>query len=208
MRILAWLLAAYAAVGSVLVVVALLVGGPLVVRMDRLTTSAVRTMDAAADAANAAANAFDGFDASIQEAHASATEAASLSRETAATIDALAAAMSITILGSQPLLPLADEFTRSADRMRELGGSMDGIGAALTTNREDIAAVGSRMRELADSLVGLGGRAGAERSTGMIPLTWLYYGFLLWQLLPILAAAIGSAWLFRHPREVVVVPVD
>jgi hypothetical protein len=203
MRILAWLLAAYAAVGAVLVVAALLVGGPLVVRVDRLTTSAVQTMDAATDAANAAADAFDGFDTSVQEAHASAADAANLSRETASTIDALAAAMSLSVLGSQPLLPLADEFTRSASQMRELGDNMDGIGEALTTNREDIAAVGSRMRQLADRLVGLGGRIGEERATGVIPLTWLYYGFLLWQLLPILAAAVASRWLFRHTREVV-----
>lgn len=205
MRILAWLLAAYATAGALLVVAALLVGGPLVVRVDRLTTSAAETMDAATGAANAAADAFEGFDTSVLQAHAAASDAANLSRETAATIDALAAAMSLSILGSQPLLPLADEFTASASRMRELGDNMEAIGEALTTNREDIATVGARMRELADSLVGLEGRIGEERTTGIIPLTWLYYGFLLWQLLPILAAAVGSAWLFRHTREVIVV---
>jgi hypothetical protein len=205
MRILAWLLAAYAAAGAILVLAALLVGGPLVARVDRLTTSAVQTMDAATDAANAAAEAFDGFDTSVQEAHDSARDAANLSRETAVTIDALAAAMSLSILGSQPLLPLADEFSESANRMRELGDNMDAIGQALTTNREDIAAVGARMRELADNLVSLEGRIGEERTTGIFPLTWLYYGFLLWQLLPILAAAVGWAWLFRHTREVILV---
>ncbi len=204
MRILAWLLAAYAAVGTVLVVAALLVGGPLVSRLDRLTASAVRTMDAASEAANAAADAFDGFDTSVREAHAAATDAANLSRETAATTDALAAAMSITIFGSQPLLPLADQFERSANQLRELGDNMDAIGEALITNRDDIATVGARMRVLADSLVGLEGRIGEERTSPMIPLSWLYYGFLLWQLLPILAAALGSAWIFRHTRQVIV----
>ncbi len=205
MRILAWLLAAYAAVGTVLVVVAMLVGGPLMVRVDRLTSSTVQTMDAATRAANAAADAVEGFDASIQEAHDAATDAGNLSRETAATVDALAAAMSLSVLGTQPLLPLADEFSASASRMRELGENMDAIGSALTTNRGDIAAVGARMRELADRLVALGGRIGEERATGVIPLTWLYYGFLLWQLLPILAAAVASRWLFRHTREAMVV---
>ncbi len=204
MRILAWLLAAYAIAGAVLVAAALLVGGPLVARVDRLTTSAVETMDAATDAANAAADAVDGFDASVVEAQASAQDAAGLSRETAATVEALAAAMSLQVFGAQPLLPLADEFERSAEQMRALGDNLDAIGAALTTNRDDIATVGTRMRELADSLTGLQGRIGQERTAG-IPLTWLYYGFLLWQVLPILAAAVGSTWLFRHTREVIVV---
>jgi hypothetical protein len=56
------------------------------------------------------------------------------------------------------------------------------------------------MRELADSMDELGGRVREERTSGDIPLTWLYYGFLVWQVLPITAAAIGAAWLFRHGR--------
>ena len=208
MRTLAWLLAAYATLGTFLVLAGVVVGGPLVVRVDRLTSSAVRTMDAATDAANAAADAFAGFDTSLGEAQDSATDAADLSRETATTIDALAAAMSLSVLGAQPLLPLADEFSASADRMRELGDNMDAIGLALTTNRDDIAAVGARMRDLADSLVGLEGRIGEQRTAGVIPLTWLYYGFLAWQVLPILAAAAGSRWLFSHAHAVVIVAED
>ncbi|HEX2289336.1 MAG TPA: hypothetical protein VHH53_03880, partial [Pseudonocardiaceae bacterium] len=176
----------------------LLIGGPLVDRVDRLTNSATRTMDAATAAADAAADALDGFDASLQEARDSATEAAVLSRETAGTVDALAAAMSLSVLGSQPLLPLADEFNATASRMRELGDNLEEVGSALATNRDDLAAVSGEMRELAGSMEELGGRIGEERTSGDIPLTWLYYGFLVWQVLPIMAAAIGSAWLFRH----------
>jgi hypothetical protein len=44
----------------------------------------------------------------------------------------------------------------------------------------------------------------AERVAGGLPLSWLYYGFLLWQLLPIAAAGVASAWIFRHTRVVVV----
>ncbi len=197
MRILAWLLAVYAAAGTVLVVAALLVGGPLVDRVNRLTASATRTMDAATAAADAAANALENFDTSLLEARDSATDAGNLSRETAGTMDALAAAMSLSVLGSQPLLPLADEFSVSANRMRQLGDNMDAIGSALTTNRDDLATVSAEMRELADSMVALGGRIRAERTGGDIPLTWLYYGFLVWQVLPITAAAVGAAWLFR-----------
>jgi hypothetical protein len=204
MRLLAWLLAAYAVIGSILIVAALLVGGPLVARLDRLTSSAMDTMSSATEASRAAAEAFDGFDTSVEEARSSAERAAGLSRETATTLDGLAAAMALNLFGAQPLLPLGDQFSRSAGQMRELGDNLDGIGSALGANREDVARVGQRMGELADELERFEGRLGEERLTGGIPLSWLYYGFLLWQVLPILAAAVGATWLFRHTRVVVI----
>jgi hypothetical protein len=203
MRLLAWLLSAYAVLGSVLIVAALLVGGPLVGRLDRLTGSAVDTMSAASGAARAAADAFAGLDTSVVQARTSAEDAAALSGETATTLDALATAMGLNLFGAQPLLPLADQFERSAEQMRELSGNLDGIGLALDANREDVATVGDRMGDLADELETLSGRVVDEELAGGVPLAWLYYGFLLWQLLPILAAAVGAAWIFRHTRVVV-----
>lgn len=204
MRMLGWLLAAYAAIGLVLVVAAFLVGGPLVSRLDRLSTAATTTMAAAAEAADAAADAFGGFDASLGEARRSASDAASLSRETSATLDALAAAMSLSIFGTQPLLPLADQFSASAQQLRQMGDNLDQIGEALVANQSDIARVGVRMRTLADRLGSFQARLGSERLTGDLPLGWLFYGFVLWQLLPIVAAGIGAAWLLRHTRTVLV----
>lgn len=200
MRVLAWLLAAYATGGAVLMLITFIAGGPLVARLDRVTTSALGTMSAASRAADAAADAFGGFDASLEEARSSAADAASLSRETSTTLDALASAMSLTIFGSQPLLPLADQFEQSADQLRRMGDNLDGIGEALVTNRDDVARVGVRMRALAEELDRLEGRIGSERMSGGVPLGVLFYGFLLWQLLPIAAAGVGAAWLFRHSR--------
>lgn len=202
MRLLAWLLAAYAALGIVLVIAGLLIGGPLVARVDRVTSSASDTLTAAASAARTAAQAFDGFDTSVEEARTSAADAASLTRETAVTIDALATAMGLELFGAQPLLPLAEGFQRSAEQMRELGDNLDAIGQALSSNRDDIAAVGVEMTNLAVQLEELDGRIAAERTSGGLPLSWLYFGFLLWQLLPISGAAVASAWLFRHTRVV------
>ena len=207
MRILAWLLAAYAVAGVLLIVAAFLIGGPLVSRLDRVTTSALTSISAATEAADSAADAFDGFDTSLQQARESSTNAANLSRETSATLDSLAAAMSLSLFGSQPLLPLADQFEQSADQLRQMGDNLDGIGEALSGNRDDIARVGVRMRTLADRLDQLEGRIGSERLAGGLPLSWLFYGFMLWQLLPIAAAGVGSAWLFRHTR-VALVPAE
>jgi hypothetical protein len=62
------------------------------------------------------------------------------------------------------------------------------------------------MRTLANRLETFERRISAERLGGGIPLSWLFYGFLAWQVLPILAAAVGATWLFRHTRTVLVVP--
>jgi len=208
MRILAWLLAAYAVAGAIFVILALLVGGPLVAQVDRATTSAQSTLSAATQAADAAADAFGGFDTSLEQARSSASNAASLSRQTSATLDALAANMSISLFGAQPLLPLADQFHESASQLTQLGDNLDTIGGALDLNRDDIALVGTRMRTLADRLETLQGGIGAEQVAGGLPLSLLFYGFLLWQLLPIAAAGVGSGWLFRHTRVSLVAPAD
>jgi hypothetical protein len=200
MRTLGWLLLLYAAAGAVLVVAAVTIGGPLVGRLDRLSTSAAGSMDAAAQAAEAAASAFTGFDASLAEARRSTDEAASLSRDASGTMQALSQAMSISVLGTQPLLPLSDEFATSARQLQRMGDNLEGIGQALTTNREDVASVGRELRTLADELQQLSGGVAAEQGGAHPPLSWLFYGFVIWQLLPIAAAAAGGYLILRSTR--------
>jgi hypothetical protein len=198
MRMLGWLLLLYAAAGAVLMVAAIAIGGPLVGRLDRLSTSAAGSMDAAANAAEAAAEAFTGFDASLTEARQSADEAAALSRDASDTLQGLSDAMGISILGSQPLLSLADEFATSARQLLQMGDNLEGIGEALTTNQDDVASVGRQLRSLADELNALRGAVAAEHSGARPPLSWLFYGFVAWQMLPIGAAAIGGLVALRR----------
>jgi hypothetical protein len=198
MRMLGWLLLLYAMLGAGLVIASLAIGGPLVARVDRLATSASGSMDAAARAADAAADSFTGFDASLAEARRSTEEAAALSRDTSGTLQSLSEAMSLSVLGNQPLLPLADDFATSADQLREMGDNLEGIGAALTTNQDQIADVGAELRILADQLASLRGGVAAERAGAGLPLAWLFYGFIAWQLLPIGAAAIGGRMLLHR----------
>jgi hypothetical protein len=200
MRMLGWLLLLYAILGAGLVVASVAIGGPIVVRVDRLATSASGSIDTAARAADAAADAFTGFDTSLAEARRSTDEAAALSRDTSGTLQSLSEAMSLSVLGSQPLLPLADDFATSADQLRRMGDNLEGIGTALTTNQDQIAAVGGELRLLADQLADLRSGMAAERAGARPPLSWLFYGFLAWQLLPIGAAAVGSRILLRQPR--------
>jgi hypothetical protein len=200
MRTLAWLLLAYAAVGVILVALGLLVGGPLMARADRLASSASGSLDSAAAAAAAAADSIGGFDDSLSRARSSTDEAARLSADAARTMDSLADAMGVNLLGTQPLLPMADGFRTTAGQLRDLGGSLGGIGQALGTNQADLAAVGTQLDRLAQELGDLRGSIGQERAGASPPLSWLFYGFLAWQLLPIAAAALGGRWLLARTR--------
>lgn len=202
MRMLGWLLACYAVAGALLAIVTLVVGGPLMTRAESLAGSATGSMQSAADSAEAAADAFVGFDASLDQAQRSTTDAAAISRDTAGTLRSLADAMAISIFGNQPLLPLADEFATSADQLEQMGGNLEGIGRALTANQDDVAVLARELRTLADQLRELRdavGREQSERRAGP-PLSWLLYGFVAWQLLAVAAAGVGGWLLLRRRR--------
>ena len=191
---LAWLLLAYAALGVVFTALALAVGGPLVARADRLASSASGSLDSAASAAAAAAQSLTGFEGSLARARSSTDQAATLTHDAAGTMDSLADAMSLSVFGAQPLLSLADDFGSTAQELRDMGDSLGGIGQALGTNQADLATVGVQLGRLADDLSALRGGIAREQAGASPPLSWLFYGFLVWQLLPITAAAIAG-WL-------------
>jgi methyl-accepting chemotaxis protein len=202
MRMLGWLLICYAAAGALLLVATLAVGGPLMTRAEQLAGSATGSMGSAATAARAAADAFDGFDASLTQAQASTADAAAISRDTSRTLRSLADAMSLSIFGNQPLLPLADEFATSAGQLQQMGDNLEGIGQALAANQADVAALAVELRVLADELNELRGtveREGDERDSTP-SLRWLLYGFAAWQLLAVAAAAVAGGILLRRTR--------
>jgi hypothetical protein len=200
MRTLAWLLLAYAGVGVLLVALALAVGGPLMARADRLASSASGSLDSAAAAAAAAADSIGGFDESLSQAQRSTDQASQLTADAARTMDSLADAMGVNLLGTRPLLPMADGFRTTAGQLRDLGDSLGGIGQDLGTNQADLTAVSGQLERLAQELGALRGGIGQERAGANPPLSWLFYGFLIWQLLPIVAAALGGRWLLANTR--------
>lgn len=66
-------------------------------------------------------------------------------------------AMQLSILGAQPLLPLADEFTASAEQAEQLGGRLDAIGGSLGDTRADVAIIGVELETLSRELESLRG---------------------------------------------------
>ena len=199
MRTLGWLLVVYAALGLLLLVAALAVGLPMVGRVERIADSASGSIEAAAVSAQAASDALAGFDDSLTQAQQSASDAASLSRDAAQTLDGLAEAMGISILGTQPLVGLADDFAASADQLVRLGDSLEQIGLAMVTSQGDVDRVAVELRGLTDQLTELAGATEAELAGANPPLSWLFLGFLAWQAVQVVAAGLAGMLLLRSP---------
>ena len=197
MRTLGWLLIVYAAVGLMLLVAALAVGLPMVGRFERISDSASGSIQAAARSAQAASDALAGFDDGLTQARDGASDAATLSRNAARTLDGLADAMGISILGTQPLVGLADDFAASADQLVDLGDSLEQIGQAMGTSQGDVDQVADELQGLTDQLTELAGATAAEMAGADPPLSLLFMGFLLWHGVQVVAAGLGGMLLLR-----------
>ena len=205
-RALAWALVLYGVAGLGLAVTGAAIGLDVATRVERLAADADGTLAAAAGATRTAAESFENVDASLSNAQDSATAAAALSTDASGTLRSLALAMELSLLGSQPLLPLAEEFSTSADQAEELAATLDSVGGSMADTRRDLTGVGTELGVLADRLETLRGAGG---DGGSPPPLRLFVGLLLvWLLLPALAALVfGLAMLRRAPDVVVVEPV-
>jgi hypothetical protein len=190
-------LVVYGLLGLLVLAGALAVGAPAIGRVEEMATSAASTMQSASRAATTAADAFDGFGASMEQARASASDAASLSRDAAATSAALADAMSVSIFGARPLIGLADEFTATSQQLQRLAVNLDGIGAALTGSDDDLARVELSLRSLAADLAELRMGIRAQADEPPISFSLLFYAFLVWQAMLVVASLAVGVMLLR-----------
>jgi hypothetical protein len=195
-RRIAWALIAYGLSGLVLLIIVASVGLDAADRVERIAGSADSALDSAAVTADAAADAVTGANDSLERGAASASDAASLSRDASASLRSLGAAMELSIFGAQPLLPLADDFAATADQAASLADQLDGVGGALTDTQHDISVVGSRMRDLSTELIALSGAEGA--ATSAPPLRLIVVLLAIWMGLPAIAALAAGTWLLRR----------
>ena len=197
-RGLAWALIAYGVAGIVLLVVTAVVGIGMAARLEVLMTDADETLAAASRSVDAAAASFTGIDSSLTEAQASAADAAGLARRASATLDQLGAAMQLSIFGAQPLLPLAGEFSASADLADELAGRLDAVGSSLSDTRGDVGDICTELEILGRELADLGDSASSDSAP---PLRVLGGLLLLWLALPAIAALVSGGVLLAASRR-------
>ena len=125
---LAWGLVAYGVVGLVLSIVGFTFGLDAAGQIERLAAASDATLEAAARSTAAAADSFESIDGSLVNAEDSIAQAAILSADAGATLDALSAAMNLSIFGAQPLQPLADEFADAAEQAEALATTLGTTG--------------------------------------------------------------------------------
>lgn len=172
-------LVVYGITGLILIVLGAIVGLEAAGRIERLAQDADNTLAAAARTTDAAAESFTSIDGSLSEAEVSADGAAELSREASATLDQLALAMRISVFGTRPLEPLADDFATSALQAAELGDALDSVSGSLGGTRIDVARIGTEMAVLADEIRSLressaaGGETPPARAFVALLLAWL-----------------------------------
>lgn len=195
----AWLLIIYGLLGMALLAVGAVVGIDLAARLERTAQAAEGTLAAAARSTRAAATAFTTADGSLETAQGSASDASDLARDAGATLDSLALAMGISILGSQPLQPLAAQFSASADQAGQLSDTLMTVSQSLADTRTDVTTIGVELEALADELDGL---QGAGDTAGAAPALRLFIGLLVaWLAIPAVGALFAGLALLRRPRE-------
>ncbi len=193
------LLVAYGILGIALMVLTAWIGLDVTFRVERLATDADATLAAAARSTDAAAAAFTNIDASLSEAETSSNTAAALARDASATLDALASAMGLSVFGAQPLLPLAAEFTTSADQATELAETLDAVAGSLSDTRTDVSPIGPQLKLLSD---GLGDLSDSSDGTSAPSLRLAVALILAWLTLPAIGSLVGGVLLLRmRPAE-------
>jgi hypothetical protein len=204
-RAFGWALLAYGVAGIVLVVVGAVGGLEMAGRVENLAVQADTTLAAAEAATRATADSFGGVDDSLGEGEASTHAAAVLARDASATLGSLANAMSLSILGTRPLEPLAADFAASAGQASALADTLDGVGDSLSATRGDMTVIGEELDQLA---VELGALRDASSTNGSAPPVRLFVVIVLaWLGLQALAALVGGLALLRRPRAVVTTTV-
>jgi len=200
-RALGWALLAYGITGLALVVVGAIGGLEMAGRVEDLAVQADTTLAAAERATQATADSFSGVDDSLAEGEASTDAAAVLARDASLTLDSLANAMSLSILGTRPLEPLAADFATSANQASALADTLEGVGDSLADTREDMTLIGSELDQLANEL---GALRDASSTDGAAPPIRLFVMMVLaWLALQAVGALIGGMALLRRSRQVV-----
>jgi hypothetical protein len=196
---LGWGLIAYGLIGVAMIFAGSLIGLAAADRVEQLVADADGALNAASTATRAAADSFDGVDDSLTGANESSAAAAALARRSQQTLDNLAGAMELSILGTQPLLPIAADFADSAALAGELADTLDGVQESLGSTQSDVTTIGSELDSLAAELERLGDTTQLEG--GVPPVRIFVALLLLWLGVQVVAAFVGGVVILRSEVE-------
>ena len=181
-------LTAYGLIGIVLIVLALLAGGSALARVERLSGSLDGTLRAAATTARSSATALDNLRDGVGRSSTATADAGRLADQASLTSSQLATAMSLRILGAQPLLPMADSFTDLSTQLDSLSNDLRSIGTALDTSEGDLDGLRGDVGDLASRLEALAGPSGTAATVSGGALRLAFLTLLLWLAIPAIGA--------------------
>ncbi|MEO7118598.1 MAG: hypothetical protein ABIZ34_06470 [Candidatus Limnocylindrales bacterium] len=210
MRALAAGLIAYGTTGLLILLV---VGAGIFSGLDRVEglSRTVEEQRASITSALAAADltmgstgsALDGVNDSLADAQVSLTRVAGLATELSSTMGALASALNVSILGSQPFAGASEGFTNTALQLDSLAGEVSTTSASIGSNATDVAAVGTQVTRLqaavADIREGLAGAPDTGVTGTDLGVLRLVIGALVaWLAVQAVAAVAAGSWLLRR----------
>jgi hypothetical protein len=187
-RFIAAALVTYGAIGLVLAVALAAAIAPALTGIDALSRSSVD----ARRALSSTTDAFDGFASSLVDARLAAERAAASARSSAATARRLADAMSLSVFGAQPLLPIASDFRRQSQDLEELAAGVDQLAAALSANELDVRVLRDDVSVLRDRVAGLDSVSALQAVPVGFVLLLVVAWFAVWALAFVVAG--GALW--------------
>ncbi|CAN5794973.1 hypothetical protein BH24CHL5_BH24CHL5_03930 [soil metagenome] len=206
-------LAGYGVIGIVLfAVVALSIARPLE-RARRLSSSVevqraelVTALEQAETTIGSMAEGVGRMDTSLSQAKAATDRAAGISRGVASSMLQLRDAVSLTIFNTQPLIGLAGGFESSGRQLQLLGEDMTNIGAALDSNRADIAATTTNLTLLATAVgelrIAVRDGPGVEISAATLDAVRMaIYAVATWMVLLAVGCVAGGIYMIGLARR-------
>ena len=209
LRLLGLAIAAYGLIGLLMfVTVAVAINGPLErahalsVSLDEDRAGLVATMEQARATLVDMSLGVGGVDDSLANAQAATDRAATISTSLASSMFGLRDAMSITILGTQPLQSLAAGFDTSGQQLSALATDLATISSSLNTNRGAVELTSASLGKLAVSLAELRvmvrDSPNVEISTASLDAVRLaVYALCGWLAVLALGCLVGGLYLFQ-----------
>lgn len=209
LRLVGLVVAVYGLVGLLLfVTVAVAINGPLErahalsISLDEDREGLVATMEQARLTLVDMSLGVRGVDDSLANAQAATDRAATISTSLASSMFGLRDAMSITILGTQPLQGLAAGFDTSGQQLSALATDLATISSSLNTNRGAVETTSASLGKLAVSLAELRvlvrDSPDVEISTASLDAIRLaVYAICGWLAVLALGCVVGGLYLFR-----------
>jgi len=184
--------------------------GTLTQTVDDDLAALVDTLDQTEETIRGMSTTVSNVDTSLESAQTATGRSAGIALGLSTAMYGLRDAMSISILGSQPLVGLATNFDQAGGQLQLLSEDLGTISTALGVNREDVTSTAAGLVVLADrvgtlneTIVATPSVAVSERTLNRIELGM--YAVLGWMIVLAIGCVVAGVYLIMRARRSTVV---